>query len=241
MSLDYKIHPDFEHLEEELLHAHRYFHDSQQSIHKARNELRLVTIGEEQMVIKRFKTSRLHDIRYKDSKAKRSYEMAMRVMSLGINTPPPVAYVNTYNGRELTKSFYIDLFDTFDFTMRPVLHHDIEDHEKILKAYVAFAHTMHLKGVVHTDNVPDNTIVLKEKGDYRFSLVDIHRVQLGPVTSMDAIKSLAMLGAVKEDLKVIASEYAGLSGLDERKTYLSLRRYTSRISRVKKIKAWFKS
>jgi len=229
-----------QHLEEDLLQANRHFHSSQQTLHKERNELRMVTIAGEEMVIKSYKPAsrltRLMESRLHTSKAKSAYENAIKLQQLPINTPSPVAFVDSYDGPTLSHSYYIMLFEPFDFTMRAVLHHDIKEHEKILKAFTKFTFEMHQKEALHTDHTSENIIVLQGRDGYRFSIVDIHRVEFHPVTPMEGIRSFASLGANDEDLAVIAKEYARLCGIDLKETYTLMKRESAKARRLRTLK-----
>ena len=68
-------------------------------LHAGRNTIRLLVKEGEQLAAKRFKQPGvLQGILYahvRRSKARRSFEHAVRLISLGIGTPQPVAWVNT--------------------------------------------------------------------------------------------------------------------------------------------------
>lgn len=244
LSLKYIIHPDHQDLEAELLKVQDYFDASKESIHKARNELRIASIGGQKMVIKSFKVPHLLNryvyANYRDSKAKKSYDNAIRLEALAINTPSPIAYLEFYDDGLLTQSYYITLLEPNDLTIREALHHDVTDHREILKAFTAFTYDLHKKEVWHVDYTPGNTLISKEEDDYRFSLVDINRMEFRPISPEEGTKAFSKLWAQDEDLRSMSIEYAALSGLDTKRSYELMAKHMAAVIQNKQIKNWFK-
>ena len=218
LPVKYKIHPDYLAFENDLKTVKEHFAASNESIHKARNELRIVPLHGVKTVIKAFKIPHLLNrfvyAHLRDSKAKKSYENAVRLLELGVPTPQPIGYIEFLEGGLLSQSYFLSKFEPYDFTIREVLRHKVDNAETILKAFTAFTYELHQKGVWHEDYSPGNILIRKEEG-YTFMLVDINRMQFRPISALEGLKNFSKLWARPEDRVLMGKEYARLSGMDE--------------------------
>jgi hypothetical protein len=230
----------FEHLRQQFENIETLFDSSRESIHKARNELRVVTVDDMQMVIKAFRIPNLLNrvvyAHFRPSKASKSYHNALRLIELGIATPLPVAYIEDTCMGLFNTSFFISLYEPYDFTIREALHHNIEDYEAVLKAFTAFTYELHNKGVWHEDYSPGNILVTRQEHGYRFSLVDINRMKFMPVSPEKGCENFAKLWAHDEDLRLMAEEYARSAGMEAAQTFGLFKRYARRVVERKAFK-----
>ena len=219
MPVKYTIHPGFPEFEKDLLTIKEHFASSNESIHKARNELRIVPLHGVKTVIKAFKVPHLLNrfvyAYLRDSKAKKSYDNAVKLLELGVPTPQPIGYIEFFEGGLLSQSYFVSKYEPYDFTIRDVLHHRVGNVETILKAFTAFTFGLHQKGVWHEDYSPGNILIRKEKNGYTFMLVDINRMQFRPIGPFEGIKNFSKLWAKPQDRAFMGGEYARLSGMDE--------------------------
>jgi hypothetical protein len=83
-----------------LLNIKDHFKNNSNTIHKARNELKVIEHKDIQTVVKAFKVPNIvNQIVYayfRDSKAKKSYQNAIKLKELNINTPNPIGYIEFY-------------------------------------------------------------------------------------------------------------------------------------------------
>ena len=103
-------------LERFLLEIRERFGQVEESIQAARNDIKLIPFMGKEYVVKSFKKP--HPIKAwyyskQDSKAKRSYEHALK---LGELTPRPIGYIAYYKGAFLQESYYIS--DYFEYDLR---------------------------------------------------------------------------------------------------------------------------
>ena len=81
MSIKYKLNSYYKSCEDFLLNIKKYFQKNSNTIHKARNELKVIKYKDLQTVVKAFKIPNIvNQIVYayfRDSKAKKSYENAL--------------------------------------------------------------------------------------------------------------------------------------------------------------------
>lgn len=125
------------------------------------------------------------------SKARRSFENSLRLRSLGIRAPQPVAYAEERRGITLRRSYYICRAvegDTIRFyEMRP-------DCDAMLHALAIQMLRFHLLGVWHKDFSPGNVLVERmADGSYSFNYVDLNRMRFG---MSDGTWQMGMFGRI---------------------------------------------
>lgn len=216
----YDISPEFAHLENFVLEIKTHFEQSGTSIHKARNELKILNIDGENLVVKSFKIPKaIQKFIYsfcKNSKAKSSYLNALALQKLQITTPDPVAYIEFYESGFLKNSYFIAKEWKYDFSIRePLLDVDFPNKDTLLKAFATFVYNLHQKQILHKDLSPGNILIKKDK--LQMCVVDINRMEFTPLNLKQKLKNFSKLWANDEDLKTIVSHYALLSNMDEKK------------------------
>lgn len=197
-----------------------FFSKSSSTIHKARNELRVIRHDETDVVVKAFKVpnplNRLIYSKFRASKARKSYENAMTLERLGITTPEAIGYVEFYNSIFFGESFFVSKKFDYDFTIRePLLDKNFPDRDNIFKAFAAFTLMLHNKGVYHKDYSPGNILIKKLEVGYEFCLVDINRMEFKQLSTETRLANFAKLWIDDEDLSFVIKEYAKLTIEDE--------------------------
>jgi len=222
LSYFFELHPDFTHFEKTLINIKEHFKTNTHTIHKARNELKIIPLEGIKTVVKAFKIPHfLNQIVYKyfrSSKAKKSFQNALKLQELGINTPTPIGYIEFYRWGLFQESFFLSKHLPYDFTIREVFHHKVDDVENILKQFSAFSYDLHQKGVWHVDYSLGNILVQKKENSYEFYLVDINRMEFREsIPPQEGLKNFNKFWPkFPDDLPIIAKEYAKLSGFDEK-------------------------
>lgn len=204
------INPAFKQFEELLLNIKSYFQENTSTIHKARNELKIITYNDIQTVVKSFKVPNIiNKIAYtffRDSKAKKSYDYSLK---LGHFTPTPIGYIEFYQSGLLDESYFISEKFEYDFTIRePLIQKDFANRDAIFKSFARFTLELHNAGIFHHDYSPGNILIKKEKEHYMFKIVDVNRMSFHPLSEDDRAKNFAKLWASDDDLAIIAQEYA---------------------------------
>ena len=196
-----------------------YFSQSDNVITAKRNIIKVIEHEDTKVVVKSFKIPNfINQFAYRfirDSKAKRSFLNAKKLLELEINTPAPIAYIEFFTPF-LKESYYIcELFD-YDFEIREVLKDSaFKDRDSIFEAFAKFSYTLHQKGVYHIDYSPGNVLVKKVAGTYHFSIVDVNRMKFLKFDNKLRFKNLSRFSATDEDTESIAKMYAKISGIDE--------------------------
>jgi len=237
----YLIHPDFKYFENNLINIKDIFHNSNDTIHKARNELKIVDIDNTKYVIKSFKKPNLLNkiiyTYFKSSKAKRSYLNAIKLQQLSINTPKPVAFIEFYKNGMLENSYYVSIYQPYDFTIREVIDHKVKDYKNILKEFAIFSANLHKKGVWHEDYSLGNILIKNEANQYSFSLVDINRMKFTTIPAKVGITNLNKLWIQhEEDMKILAYTYAKYRDFNKDEALNILKNAQNKVKRFKENK-----
>ena len=217
------VNPKYINFQNDLLNIKEIFNNSEESIHKARNELKIIELNGIKCVVKSFKVphavNRVAYTFFRDGKAKKSYLNAIKLTALNINTPEPIGVIEFFNFGLLSESYFISVYEPYDFTIREVFHHKVENHKEILKQFAKFTYELHQKNVWHVDYSLGNILVTKQNDTYKFSLVDINRMQFKTISPYEGLKNFNKFWAKDDnDLIILATVYAKLAKLDEKKS-----------------------
>ncbi len=205
-----------------------YFKNSEDSIHKARNEVKVIVYDNTTLVIKSFKIphiiNRVAYTFFRDSKAKRSYENSLKIIEF---VPKPIGYIEFHKNFLLNQSYFVSENFKYDFTIRePLLDAKFEDRVNIFKKFANFTYKLHEKGILHLDYSPGNILIKKENDRYIFKLVDINRMRFIDLDVKERLKNFSKLWAEDSDLDIIIDEYIKLSNLDIKKPKMIAQRYS---------------
>lgn len=200
-----------------LKNIQNFFDGSKESIHKARNEIKIIRFENEEFAVKSFKIPNLiNKIVYtffKPSKAKKSYENSVKI---GDFVPKPIGYIEFEKFGLIGESYFISENFKYDFTIRePLLDKDFLQREAIFKAFAEFTFKLHEEGIFHLDYSPGNILVKKENKRYIFKIVDINRMEFRSLSLDERLINFSKLWAKDEDLKLIVKEYCKLAKYDE--------------------------
>ena len=193
------------------------FEKSSNSIHKARNEIKIISYEDLELVVKSFKVpnfiNKLIYTFFRDSKAKKSYDNSVKIKEF---VPNPVGYIEFKKYGLFHKSYFVSENFKYDFTIRePLLIDKYKNKDDIFKKFAQFTYDLHEKGIFHEDYSPGNILIKEEDGNYIFKIVDINRMQFKKLTLNERLINFSKLWAKDEDLSVIVQEYARLISGDE--------------------------
>ncbi len=215
----YKINKNCTNFKDFLLNIKSHFASNSSTIHKARNELKIINYDGIDTVVKSFKVPHiLNQVVYsffRSTKAKKSYEYSLK---LGDFTPQPIGYIEFYSSYLLKESYFISEKFDYDFTIRePLLDDDFKDKEQILKEFAKFTLELHNNNILHQDYSPGNILVKKENSSFTFKVVDINRMKFLKLDIDARLKNFAKLWMKDADLTIVAKEYAKLSNEDKQR------------------------
>jgi len=214
----------------------------------ARNTLKIYDIDGLKINIKSFKIpNALNKIVYRffrKSKAQRSFEYANKLLSKGVGTPAPIAFIEESNGVAFKKSFYISEHLEPDLTFRKLIREpDYPDGENILRQFTAFTYKLHENGILFKDHSPGNTLIKSNGKDYNFYLVDLNRMDFKVLSFEERIKNFSRLTPKKEMVAVMSDEYAKLTDWNRDEVFNAMWRHTKKFQekfhRKKRLKKKF--
>ncbi|RXJ90582.1 hypothetical protein CRV01_05355 [Arcobacter sp. CECT 8983] len=229
MNFKFELNEQYKNTKEFLLNIKKYFQENSNTIHKARNELKIINYGDVQTVVKAFKIpNKINQIVYayfRDSKAKKSYKNAVKLRSLGLNTPEPIGYIEFYRNFLFKESFFIAKKYEYDFTIRePLRNKTLENREEIIKEFVEFTFSLHKNNVYHKDFSAGNTLVAIKDDSYEFSVVDINRMEFKTIDLETGLDNFAKLWLDEDDIILIATTYAKLAKVEKNQAINILRK-----------------
>ncbi|WWW12359.1 lipopolysaccharide kinase InaA family protein [Arcobacter cryaerophilus gv. pseudocryaerophilus] len=204
------LNEEFKKFEYFLCNIKQFFKENSNSIHKARNELKVIEHENQKLVVKYFKIPHfINKIVYtffKKSKAQKSYEYALKIKDF---TPKPIGYIEFYKFGLLDESYFVSEKFDYDFTIRePLLDINFPNKNEIFKAFAQFTFDLHENGIYHLDYSPGNILIKKENDNFIFKIVDINRMKFLNMDLEKRAKNFSKLWAKDEDLEFIAKEYA---------------------------------
>ena len=206
----FTINEDFKHFKDFLENIKEHFATSKNSIHKARNEIKVINYESRDFVVKSFKIPHIINkfvyTFFKSSKAKKSYDFALKIDKF---TPKPIGYIEFYESFLINDSYFISEKFDYDFTIRePLLDINFPNKNEIFKAFAQFTFDLHENGIYHLDYSPGNILIKKENDNFIFKIVDINRMKFLNMDLEKRAKNFSKLWAKDEDLEFIAKEYA---------------------------------
>ncbi len=218
MQKNFVIHPDYSHLSAKLDDVlYNFSNRGEYVVEGERNSIKKVNIEGITFNIKKFKTPNVFQslvYQYlRKSKAKRSYEYATRLISMGIKTPLPVGYLEVFSGG-LKESFYISEHLNYDFDFRELIHNpSFKKRDEILRQFAYFSFKLHENGVNFLDHSPGNTLIIDCGNDkYDFYLIDLNRMRFEEMDFDKRMHNLRRLWLSKKMIQVISKEYANYYG-----------------------------
>jgi len=237
MKYKYQLGVDSQKFKNFLLNIKDYFKTNSHTIHKARNELKIIQYTEINTVVKSFKVPHIiNKIVYsffRDSKAKKSYEYSLKIASF---TPKPIGYIEFYNNRLIQESFFISEEFKYDFTIRePLLDDSFEDRDEIFRAFARFTLELHNDNIFHNDYSPGNILIKQENDSFTFKIVDINRMKFFELDEDKRALNFSKLWANDTILTTIAQEYAKHYPCSDNFTSLVLY-YSNKNKKIKNLK-----
>lgn len=155
--------------------------------------------------------------RFRRSKARRSYENARILLSRGISTPEPIAWIERRNGLGmLVGSWYISRYEN-RMCLRDAL---IEYGDSCLSAFAEFVAMLHDNGIRHDDLNNTNVRVWRHSdGAFSFDLIDLNRMKLRPdghkLQLDESLRNICRFCAYDERFVSFVRTYASSRNLPE--------------------------
>lgn len=198
------------------------FEHSGKTYWKKRNTIKVFDLGDRQWNVKSFKVPHLiNRFAYKyvrGSKSRRSFEHGKKILTKGILTPKPIAYVEFSSVIGLTESFYVSDNLNYDLKFENLFDENYPDRINILEQFTVFTHKLHENEIHHFDHSKGNTLICSQMdGAYDFYLVDLNRMKFEKMDYQQRIDNFNRLGLTPSMIEIIGKKYASIIGLDKNK------------------------
>ncbi|TVQ11914.1 MAG: hypothetical protein EA361_11920 [Bacteroidetes bacterium] len=182
--IKYEINPGFDCLKDFVLNVHQLFPDLETTLQNSRNHVKVTEHKGIKLCIKSFGNHNpINRIVYsfiRPSKANRSFNYALKLLDLGVNTPDPVAFVEYYNSsRILQNSYSISVYLEHDLSLKHAFDFELSDRLELLSGFARFAcNELHNNGILHKDLSASNVLIKNNpEGINEFYLIDLNRMR----------------------------------------------------------------
>ena len=162
------INPAYGRFEDFVRRVPRIFSEEGKTIYKARNEIKVFEVDGVELNVKRYRVplliNRVIYRFFRQPKAVRAYEYALRLVAKGFETPAPIAYVLFREKGLLGYSYFISLQSSYK-TLYKVGQRPVEENEDIFRALGTYMAKLHEAEVYHADFSPGNVFLDRYKPD----------------------------------------------------------------------------
>lgn len=237
--MKFVLNEQYESQREWLEHLPQTFGYTGEIVYDARNQIRRIN----GLMVKRFHIPSLFNriiyTYFRTPKAARAYQNGLYLLSHGISTPVPIAYL--LDGTHLLRESYLitkesrlpHLMREFTLDYRPEL-------DELIRPFARFTARMHNAKILHLDYSPGNilwdkisstspSVGTEKEEDYRFEVIDINRMMVGKEVSLQAgCKSMRRICARTSFFRIFADEYARVRGFDPIETEQTILYYRDR-------------
>lgn len=190
------------------------------TIYKGRNTIKTFEVEKYSLNVKSFKIPHLLNqfvyATFRESKAKRSYSYAQRLLKLGIDTPAPIAYMEYKRPLLLKNSLYVSEHINVDGQLRVLQYGTIDEHIQLITAFAKFTAKVHKLKVLHLDYSSGNIMYTHKSDKFKFYLVDLNRMEFDKeIGEKKAAHNFRRLWGSDEMITLFARIYAEERGFDK--------------------------
>lgn len=226
------LQPEYAGMEDFMLSIPERFTSGDGSlVYKGRNELRKLTYGGTDFVVKSFhRPNWLNRFVYgifRASKAKRSYVHARMFLEIGVGTPYPVGYLNVRRGGLFDRSYYVSLASTCPYVYNDLFYQHFDYADDVVRAVGRVTGILHEHGYAHKDYGRGNILFQKTDDGIKLDIVDLNRMYIGPIDLKKGCKNFERLPATPHMHHLLAEEYAAVRGFDAEECFKLMQAYRS--------------
>lgn len=220
MSRKILLTPAYQQHREEVEQIISKFVDCGDIVHEGRNSIKTFHTQLGDWNVKRYhKPFLLNRFIYsflRETKGERAFHYPERVLAANCETPSPIAYVEERNAWGLIGfSYFISEHCPYKRRFYEFGDAAVADCADILVAFASFTARMHESGIYHRDYSPGNILFDFINNSWHFSIVDINRMQFGPVSIKKGCQNFARLWGQPEFFHFLAQAYAQARHADE--------------------------
>lgn len=235
------VHPKYKSNQSLIINMLSQFREEGKTVYKGRNIVKSFNTKYGEWIIKKYKNPNLIQrfiySFFRKSKAERAFLYAEKLLSLGINTPEAVAYIEEKEYGLLHKSYFISIACN-DLALYPILVEKREYDHRIVNSLAAFFVEMHQKGFLHGDPNLDNILYrVDQQGNIKFTVIDTNRsVFKSHLTPQECLNNLKRVTHRRDLLQHITQEYASIRDWDPEKSIEQVMAALAKFERRRKIK-----
>lgn len=223
------VNPKYEKLRSFIESLPSRFDSGGELIHNGRNKIRVFDVAwpdagsSLKLNVKRYRIPiLLNRIVYgtlRKPKGVRAFANAQQLLALGIDTPEPVAYVEERRRGLLAFSYFVCLQSPYANRMYHFKDEDADAARDFISAFARYIAGVHEAGVLHKDLSPGNILYEKTDGGYRFTMVDINRMEFRAVGVREGCRNFGRLWGTGRFFRILAEEYAAARGANPEDCY----------------------
>lgn len=244
------IAPEYADLTEEIIQSLNSDYPILKNFCHQRNIVDLIEIKGEKYVIKRYKKpifiNRIIYSFFRKTKARRAFENANCLLTAGINTPKPVAYIEKSKFGLFRDGYFIS-----EYSPLPTLYKDfydggmfctnIDERKQLCADLSMFVYKLHQLGIQPLDMNTTNIMYEKIDGKYRFTLIDINRMKMSKkLTLKQRMATFTEIGTYANDCHRLLYPYATALGADEETCVYYVAKIRMQSLGLKRFKRWFR-
>ena len=235
------VNPKYGHLEGFLVEALSHSYNADNVYRNFRNIVEDVTVDGLRVVVKIFKKpTEFNRVVYsflRPTKAKRSFDYSLKLLSFGVDVPEPIGYVEKKKGLFFHTGCYVCIYTDFQ-PITDFRHKDINEPKTaaFIDAFADYAASFHSQGLVHNDFNIDNILYKIIDGKFRFQLIDLNRVQFHNRSLLRSAKDMSNIHFDQPMMKAILERYCKARGLDLDSFTKKVALNTNRSKGISKIK-----
>lgn len=213
------LNPEYRHLAPVISQIPNFFLLAGEYVHDGRNKIKVFDTEGMTLNVKRYRIplffNRLAYLYLRQPKAQRAYDYALKLRSMGVNTPTPVAYIVDQHKGLLEFSYFVSLQMNYSRRFYEFGTNELtEENIRILKQFGRYTAHLHEQGIYHRDYSPGNILFDVKGEETEFCLVDINRMYFGAVSLKKGCANFARLWGSPEMFRIIATAYAEARGAD---------------------------
>lgn len=213
------INPQYQSAQSFISQLPEIFQNKGELIFKKRNEVKRFYTDHGEWIVKRYKTPNIfQQLAYtfwRKSKAERAFLYAEKLLSLGIDTPIGIAYLEKRKGIWFDDSYFISMACPYPPVFQLLIEKPDFDKE-LADALTLFFVKLHQKGILHGDLNLDNILYhIDDKCEYHFSVIDTNRTLFkSKPTPKECLDNLKRVTHRRDLLQYIVEKYAEIRRWD---------------------------
>lgn len=221
MYTTYRINPKWERLRGYITRIPQTFEQEGREIYNDRNVIKVFNApGGTVLNVKRYcKPKGINWLVYsagiRKPKGERAFIYPASLLSKGVATPEPVAYIEQRSCGMLGYSYFISIQSQLEHTLKDVGDAEKGTYEALADALGKYTAELHEKEILHLDYSPGNILYSQlPSGEFKFALVDINRMYFGKVSKRRGCLNLIRLWGPKRFFILLVSSYAKARGFN---------------------------